>query len=275
MRARGWRPPWTALTVALAAVLAAVPAQVHAAPLPACPASATPGAWLAEDLPATVVFGRSVTVTAGVRPDATDARLELRSAGGALLAASTVVTPGPRTGAMRIFELPTPRGGTPAMTAIVSATEQRAGVACRTTETRTIRLVPGRLGRLRIDARPGGSEITIRTAAGEGCQDYLRASTVRVRLTDLTAGRHITEVFESVHPCDGWSVRPGPRSRRIALEQEDSNLVLCPAARPVAGMFRLTVTRAGRVVARGRVRITAPPAGAAVAVWVPDARRGS
>ncbi len=229
----------------------ALPASSAAADLPACPAGGAHGAWLASDLPAQVVFGRSVTVTAGVQPGVTDARLELRTAAGTLLAVSTAVAPGPQAGVMRILDLPAPRGGTRSLTAHLSFTAQQGSAACRAGDSRTIRLVPGRLGRLRIDHRPGGRSITIRTAAGEGCQDYLRASKVRVSLTDVTTSTHTTQVLESVHPCDGWRVIRRARTPAIGVLQADANLVLRPQV--ADGRLRLTIIRSGRVQERGTV----------------------
>jgi hypothetical protein len=123
--------------------------------------------------------------------------------------------------------------------------------------------VPGRLGRLRIDHRRGGTSVTIRTAAGEGCQDYLRASKVRVELTDLTLGSHPTQILESVHPCDGWRVVRRARTPVIAVSQADANLVLRPGA--ADGRLRLAIVRSGRVVARGTVVVSASRAD-----FVPD-----
>ncbi len=231
--------------------------------LPACTAGAAHEARLAAGVPAQVVFGRSVTVSANVRPGVTDARLELRTAAGTLLAVSTAVAPGPHAGVIRIPALPTPVGGTRSLTARLSFTAQQGSAACRAGDSRTIRLVPGRLGRLRIDHRPGGAAVTIRTAAGEGCQDYLRASRVQVRITDLTANPHVTQVLESVHPCDGWRVVRAARSPRVAVVPADANLVLRPRAG--AGRLRLTIVRSGAVAARGIVALSA-----AGADFVPD-----
>lgn len=264
MSTRGWRPARMLMLTVLAAASALPGAATAAAEPPVCPPRSADAAWLTADLPPEVVFGRALTVTAGVRAGVTDARLELRTAAGTLLAESTAVT----AGAMRIADLPTPRGGTTALTARVTALVPDGAGGCRVTVARSIRLVPGRLGRLRVDDR-GGVELTIRTAAGEGCQDYLRASTVLVSLTDVTDGRGATEVLESVHPCDGWTVRRGSRSRRIDIEPRDANLVLCAPHRPASGRFRLTITRSGAVVARGTVVV----AGARVG-YVPDRRGG-
>ena len=264
MGPRGRHPASSAGIAAAAAVAALVlPAAAGAADLPACPPAPPTIAWLASDVPAQVVFGRSVSVSASVRPGVTDARLELRTAAGTLLAVSTAVAPGPQTGVIRIPALPTPVGGTRSLTARLSFTAQQGSAACRAGDSRTIRLVPGRLGRLRIDHRPGGAAVTIRTAAGEGCQDYLRASRVQVRLTDLTAPSKPTQILESVHPCDGWRVVRRARSPRVAVVQADANLVLRPRAG--AGRVRLTIVRSGAVVARGIVVVSA-----AGADFVPD-----
>ena len=107
MAPRG-RHPASSAGIAAAAVAAARRRRPRrrAADLPACPPGAAHDAWLAADVPAQVVFGRSVTVSASVRPGVTDARLELRTAAGTLLAVSTAVAPGPQAGVIRILGPP-------------------------------------------------------------------------------------------------------------------------------------------------------------------------
>ncbi len=266
MGPRGRHPASSAGIAAAAAAVLALPAVAGAADLPACTPGTSHDAWLTSDVPAQVVFGRSVSVSANVGPGASDARLELRTAAGTLLAVSTSVAPGPQAGVMRIPALPTPVGGTRSLTARLSFTAQQGSAACRAGDSRTIRLVPGRLGRLRIDHRPGGAAITIRTAAGEGCQDYLRASRVQVRLTDLTVTPRVTQILESVHPCDGWRVMRRGRSPRVAVVAADANLLLRP--RGGDGRLRLTIIRSGAVAARGIVVVSAEGAD-----FVPDETR--
>lgn len=240
----------TILSTVMVTAAAGVPAAAvgDAAPA-ACPPGAGSGGWLTRDVPAEVVFGRSLTVTAGVRPEVTDARLELRTQGGTLLAVSTAVAPGAGAGVMRIAGLPAPVGGTRSLTARLSFTAQQGGTACSADDVRTIRLVPGRLGRLRIDSGPGRGALTIRTAAGEGCQDYLRASRVQVRITDPTRPAGGVAVYESTHPCDGWSTLRRARSASALVTPGGANLVLRSGTED--GRLLVTVLRSGRRVAGG------------------------
>lgn len=272
------RPKPKHLVVALAACFALPPASAAGLP-PACPPDGSYGAALRSDIPAAVVFGRSVTVTASVGAGVNDPRLELLTASGTLLTVRTTVSQDPAGPVIRIFDFPAPRGGTPSLTARLSFGAERDGVACRAVVARTIRLVPGRLGRVRIDHRPGAAAITIRTAAGEGCQDYLRAATVRVRLTDVTGPTRGTEVLENTHPCDGWAVRSGTRSPHIRIDETDSNLVLRSTSRPNTGTFRLSITRSGRRITSGTLHVEtrttrfSREAGATTATYTPDGPR--
>lgn len=273
------RQPWAVLAIGALAVWA--PPAFASTPAPPCSPSTAPAAALRDDVPAQVVFGRSVTVTADVGPAAAAPRLELVTAAGRLLTVSTRVAADARGRLVRIFDFPAPRGGTASLSARLSVDVGTGDTACRQVTSATIRLVPGRLGRLRIDPAPDGASVTVRTAAGEGCQDYLRASRIRVTLIDLSGPPHTTEVLESRHPCDGWTMSGGARSPRIRIEATDSTLELCPPRRPGRGSFRLLVTRSGRTVASGRLDVSTtagaarPAAGAgAHATYTPDAGGG-
>ncbi len=275
MRTR--RPHLTRTTLCLVACCVVLPASAHADP-PACGPDASRGAVLRDDIPSTVVFGRSVTVTAAVGLGIRDARLELLTASGTLLTVRTTVSQDPDGPVIRIFDFPAPRGGTSSLTARLSFVGGRDGAACRAVATRTIRLVPGRLGRVRVDHRPGAAAITIRTAAGEGCQDYLRTATVRVRLTDVTGTTRGTEILENTHPCDGWATRSGTRSPHIRIDQTDSNLILRSTTRPNTGTFRLIVTRSGRLITSGTLHVETRTTrfrndeGATTATYTPDTK---